>query len=41
MTGEDLDSISLGANVESSPSVYDDIAVVGSYAQKIFGVRIK
>ncbi len=41
MTGEDLDSVSLGANIESSPSVYDDIAVVGSYAQKIFGVKIK
>lgn len=41
MTGEDLAEVSLGANIESSPSVYDDIAVVGSYAQKIFGVRIK
>ncbi|HHY63761.1 MAG TPA: PQQ-like beta-propeller repeat protein, partial [Clostridiaceae bacterium] len=41
MTGEDLDKISLGANIESSPSVYNDIVVVGSYARKIFGVRIK
>ncbi|NLB77969.1 MAG: PQQ-like beta-propeller repeat protein [Clostridiaceae bacterium] len=41
ITGEDLDKVSLGANIESSPSVYNDIAVVGSYAQKIFGVRIK
>ena len=41
MTGEDLDKVSLGVNIESSPSVYNDIAVVGSYAQKIFGVRIK
>ncbi|HBR02355.1 MAG TPA: pyrrolo-quinoline quinone [Ruminiclostridium sp.] len=41
MTGEDLDKVSLGGNIESSPSVYNDIAVVGSYAQKIFGVRIK
>ncbi len=41
MTGKDLDKVSLGGNIESSPSVYDDIAVVGSYAKKIFGVRIK
>ena len=41
MTGEDLDKVSLGVNIESSPSVYNDIAVVGSYAQKIFGVKIK
>lgn len=41
MTGEDYDKISLGGNIESSPSVYNDIAVVGSYAQKIFGIRIK
>lgn len=41
MTGEDYDKISLGGNIESSPAVYDDIAVVGSYAKKIFGVRIK
>ena len=41
MTGEDIDKVSLGVNIESSPSVYNDIAVVGSYAQKIFGVRIK
>ena len=39
-TGLDLDVISLGANVESSPSVYNDMIVVGSYAQKIFGIKI-
>jgi outer membrane protein assembly factor BamB len=41
MTGDDYDKVSLGGNIESSPSVYDNIAVVGSYAKKIFGVRIK
>lgn len=40
-TGKDLDTISLGRNVESSPSVYDDMIVVGSYAPKIFGIKIK
>ena len=39
-TGSDLDVLSLGANVESSPSVYNDMIVVGSYAQKIFGIKI-
>jgi outer membrane protein assembly factor BamB len=40
-TGETLDSISLGKNVESSPAIYNDTIVVGSYAQKIFGIKIK
>lgn len=41
LTGKDYHTVSLGANIESSPSVYNDMAVVGSYAKKIFGVRIK
>lgn len=40
-TGQDVDTLSLGGNVESSPAVYDDMIVVGSYAQKIFGIRIQ
>jgi outer membrane protein assembly factor BamB len=40
-TGEIVDSVSLEGNIESSPAVYNDMAVVGSYAKKIFGVRIK
>jgi outer membrane protein assembly factor BamB len=40
-TGKDLDVISLGANVESSPSVYNNMIVVGSYAKKIFGIKIE
>ena len=39
--GKTLHSISLGGNVESSPSIYNDMIVVGSYAQKIFGIKIK
>lgn len=41
MTGNTLDTISLGKNVESSPAIYDDTIVVGSYAQKIFGIKVK
>jgi outer membrane protein assembly factor BamB len=39
-TGVDLDVISLELNVESSPSAYNNMIVVGSYAQKIYGIRI-
>lgn len=41
MNGEILDTLSVGANVEGSPAIYNDMVVVGTYAKKIFGVRIK
>ncbi|NLM74165.1 MAG: PQQ-binding-like beta-propeller repeat protein [Clostridiaceae bacterium] len=40
-TGKDIDKVYLGGNVESSPAVYDDMIVVGSYAKKIYGIKIK
>lgn len=40
-TGKQLDSIPMEANIEASPAVYDDIIVVGTRGQKIWGVRIK
>lgn len=40
-TGTTLDSVSLGKNVESSPAIYNDTIVVGSYARKIFGIKVK
>lgn len=39
--GEILDTISVGLNVEASPSIYGDMVVVGTYAKKIYGIRIK
>jgi|LFRM01.1.fsa_nt_gb outer membrane protein assembly factor BamB len=39
--GEILDTISVGLNVEASPAIYNDMIVVGTYAKKIYGVRIK
>ena len=39
--GEILDTVSLGRNVEGSPAIYNNMAVVGSYAKKIYGVKIK
>lgn len=41
MNGNILDTISVGANVEGSPAIYGDMAVVGTYAKKIYGVRIR
>ncbi len=41
LSGEVLDKISLGSNVEGSPAVFDDIIVVGTRGQKIFGIKIK
>ncbi|MDQ2086644.1 PQQ-binding-like beta-propeller repeat protein [Herbivorax sp. ANBcel31] len=40
-TGKILDKIPLGANVEGSPAVYDDMIVVGTRGQQIWGVKIK
>ncbi|TYQ15852.1 UNVERIFIED_CONTAM: putative pyrroloquinoline-quinone binding quinoprotein [Acetivibrio alkalicellulosi] len=40
-TGKILDRIPLGGNVEGSPAVYDDIIVVGTRGQKIWGIQIK
>jgi outer membrane protein assembly factor BamB len=39
--GEIFDTISVERNVEASPAIFDDMVVVGSYAQKIFGIKIK
>ncbi|MDF2985057.1 MAG: Pyrrolo-quinoline quinone [Eubacterium sp.] len=41
MNGKTLDSVSLEGNVESSPAIYNDTIVVGSYARKIFGIKVK
>jgi len=41
LNGEILDTISVGLNVEASPAIYNDMVVVGTYAKKIYGVRIK
>ena len=40
-TGDILDTISVGKNVEGSPAIYGDTIVVGSYAKKIYGVKIR
>ena len=39
-TGEILDSISLGSNIEASPAVYGNTIVVGTRGNAIFGIKI-
>ena len=41
VSGKILDSIPLEANIEGSPAVYDDMLVVGTRGQKIWGIKIK
>ncbi len=40
-TGEIITSIDLGSNVEGSPAIFEDMLVVGTRGQKIFGIEIK
>lgn len=39
-TGEDLSTLQLSQNIEASPAVYDNMLVVGTYARKLYGIRI-
>ncbi len=39
-TGETLDKIGLGSNVEASPAVFEDTLVVGTRGQRIYGLKI-
>ena len=40
-TGEVLDKMNLGGNVEASPAVYKNTLVVGTRAQKIYGITLE
>ena len=40
-TGEILDKVPVGGNVEGSPAVYEDMIVVGTRGQHIFGIKVK
>lgn len=39
--GNVLDTVNLGENVEASPTVFNNMAVVGTKGEKIYGVRIE
>jgi len=40
LTGDMLDFIDLGSNIEASPAVYKDMVVIGTRATGIYGVRL-
>ena len=39
-TGNILDTVGLGSNIEASPVVFNDMLVVGTRGQKVYGVQI-
>lgn len=41
ITGNTLDKINLGSNIESSPAIFEDFIVVASRGGKIFGVKVE
>ena len=41
VTGQGITSIDLGSPIEASPAIYEDIIVIGTTGQKIFGIKIK
>lgn len=41
ISGKKLDSIPLEANIEASPAVFENMIVVGTRGQKIWGIRVK
>lgn len=41
MTGEVVDVTFTGSNIEGSPVLYNDIMVIGTRGQKIWGIRIR
>ncbi|MBQ1376377.1 MAG: pyrrolo-quinoline quinone, partial [Lachnospiraceae bacterium] len=41
LTGEVLDTMNLGSNVEASPAVFNNKFVVGTRGCKIFGIDLK
>ncbi len=41
ISGDILDTIAVYGNVEASPAIYDDMIVVGTRGQLIWGIRIK
>ena len=40
-TGKVLHTVELGANIEATPAVFENMIVVGTRGQRIFGIAIK
>ena len=41
LTGETISEVDLDANIEGSPVVFNDMLVIGTRGQRIFGVKIR
>lgn len=39
-TGEDYSTLQLEKNIEASPAVYNNMLVVGTYAKKLYGIKL-
>ena len=39
--GNTLCTLDLGSNIEASPAIYEDMLVVGTRGQQIFGIKIR
>ena len=39
-TGNTLDTINVGSNVEASPIIFNDMLVIGTRGQKVYGIKI-
>ncbi|MFZ1912274.1 MAG: hypothetical protein WAU30_07945, partial [Propionicimonas sp.] len=39
-TGRDYSTLQLSKNIEATPAVYGNMLVVGTYAKKLYGVRL-
>lgn len=39
-SGKEISTVNLGSNIEATPAVYNDMIVVGTRGQKIFGIKI-
>lgn len=37
---KDFSTLQLSQNIEASPAVYGNMLVVGTYAKKLYGIRI-
>ena len=40
LTGETLDTVSIGSNAEASPVVFNDMLVIGTRGQRVIGIKI-
>lgn len=39
-TGEKLDSMNIGGNIEASPAVYENYVVIGTRAEQLYGIKM-